>query len=134
MLRETTVWDLPRCREHREGDWKIEGGAFLAQLGGRKVHDHASVRPEELRRTHGADDPFLCLLHGTVRKPDDRERLQAAAQVRFYLDLAWIEPNKRMRRRARKHAHDGTCRSRAAVCRLRHKTCATRTSSKNSPA
>jgi hypothetical protein len=94
---------LPRRREHRQGDRQIEPRALLTQLGGRKVDRDPPHRPLELGRRDPGANAFLRLLAGAIGEADDRERRHTELQVGLDLDAAGVEPYKRVRDGAGEH-------------------------------
>ena len=122
---------LPRRGQDRERDREVVAGALLLQSRGREVDGHAPARPLGLGRGDAAADALLRLLASAVCQADDRERGEAAAQVRLDLDAAGIETDERVCESAREHClrrygrtrHARVpilCRKRGARARLKH--------------
>jgi len=78
-------------------DREVEPRAFLPQCRRCEVdRDPLAHGPAELGGGDPAPDAFLRLLAGFVREADDREGGQAALDVCFDLDPAWIDADERV--------------------------------------
>jgi hypothetical protein len=94
---------LPRSGEHGERDREVEARALLSQLRRRQVDGDPVSRPLQLGRRDPTANPVLRLLAGTICKPDDRERMQAVLEMRFYIDAARVEADQRVGDRPCEH-------------------------------
>src|SRR5690606_11980718 len=73
--------DLARGREDAEGHRQVEGGAFLAQVGGREVDGDAPAGRLVTRVLEGREHAFARLLDGRVGKPHQTEARQSEGDV-----------------------------------------------------
>ena len=103
VLSEPLGGDLVRGGKHRERDRKVETRPLLPQPRRREVDGEPPERPLELRARDAAPDPLLRFLAGLVRESDDRERGDAALEMRLDLDGPGFEPDESMGGGARKH-------------------------------
>src|SRR5262249_18168584 len=95
---------LPRRREHREGDGKVETRALLAKRRGGEVDRDSPVqRPLERRRDDSAADAMLRFLTRAVDEAHDREARDPRLEVRLDLDPARLEPDESVSERTRQH-------------------------------
>ena len=96
--------NLPRSRQHGQGDREVEARTLLAERRRREVDDDPAVGPVGLGRPDAAADALLRLLTGAIGEADDGEARDAVANVRLHVDPARLEADERMRDRACKHA------------------------------
>ena len=75
--------DHARRAEHPDGDRDVEGGAVLAQVGGRQVDGDPARRQLEAAVLERAADPHPPLAHAGVGQPDD----VAAGEPDRHVDL-----------------------------------------------
>src|SRR5690606_18367365 len=79
--------NLPRSREHAQGNGKIEAATLLRQIGGRQVDGDAASGKLETGIENGAAHPVLAFLNCCFRQADDGQPGQAIGQMDFHNDL-----------------------------------------------
>ncbi len=86
MLRQFRLGKLFRSDENGESHRQIVTSALFRQVGGRQIDGDALCRKAEAAVNNGATHPFARLFHRGFRQTDQRQRGQAAADMRFYDD------------------------------------------------
>ena len=92
---EPSGLDQPDGGEDADRGRQIEGGAFLADVGGRQVDRDAVDGELEARVPDGGADPVAALAHGRVGKTDGAERGQARGDVHLDEDGGGLDPVER---------------------------------------
>ncbi len=83
--------NLAGSNQQPDGDRKIVGRAFLAQIGRRQVDGNAPVRKREAGVLHRGLNAFAAFLHGGIRQADNNKRRHAVGYVHFRLDHGAVE-------------------------------------------
>ncbi len=85
--------ELLRRDEDAERDREIEGGAILANVGGREIHRDPARRHREAgvheRRAHA----FAALFHRAGRQAHDRELREPGGRVDLHRHVVRIDPD-----------------------------------------
>ena len=113
--------DQPGGAEDADRDRQVEGGAFLADIGGRQVDGDAVDRELEARVADGGADPVAALAHGRVGEADGVEGGQPRGDVHLHEDGGGLDPAERGGANAREHGPSvGTAAGPPSMSRKRY--------------
>lgn len=98
--------DLFADGDHRQGNGKIEAGAFLLHIGGCEIDGGPSTRPIVAAICHRRRDTVLAFFHGDVRKTDDDNHRLAAGAIDLDLDFKRVNAINGCRINFCQHAAD----------------------------
>ncbi len=87
--------DQPGGAQDADRGRQVEGGAFLAEIGGRQVDGDAVDRELQARVADGGPHPVAALAHGRVGKTDRVERGQPRGDVHLDEDGGGLDPAER---------------------------------------